>query len=122
MKTEKIKNNPKWKRAYRVLLKEFYIDPKDKSYSGAEDAAEYLSGARKLERFCIVSCGGSDSEGAAFMYACANCTTPPQAYEEAMQNIGDDIFPETPICVVDLETWARFEPVWSRTPWRLVSK
>jgi hypothetical protein len=97
--------------AYRKVLEEFYIDPEDIRYSGGEDAAEYLSGERPIERFCVVTVSGE------FGYAYALDASLENAKERAMLNITDDCFAETPVAIIDLDTGKQFVPKWSTVQW-----
>ena len=104
--------DPKRLATYRAVLAETCIDPNDTSYSGGEDAGEFVRGERPIERYCAVTIGGG------FSYATPTSTTLAQAKAKAAENIVDDIFNEIPHFIIDLDTGRRWQPNWTRIPWR----
>jgi hypothetical protein len=102
------------KYAYKAVLDEFGIDPEDDTYSGGEDAGEFMSGEREIERFCSVTQSGD------FFYANPITDDFDSAKERCVMYIGDPLYAEMPVCVIDLETGQRWEPDWSVITWQEV--
>ncbi len=84
--------------AYEALLDELNIDPEDDTYSGGEDAAEFVSGEKPIERFCLVTQVGE------WRYANASYATLDDARNAAAFDMEDDTFCEVPLRIVDLDT------------------
>lgn len=103
-----------YKDAFAALLARYSIDPDDDSYSGAEDAKEFISGEREIRRFASVTVSGGE-----FWYVRADWATKDEAQSHAVSNIDDDVFAETPILVVDLETGQEWGPDWNSLNWQI---
>ncbi len=97
---------------YKQVLDELNIDPDDTSYSGGEDAGLHVSGEVPLERYCVVTQGGE------FTYAKAIWDTLEGAKASAMENVTDEVFQETPVAIIDLDTGERIEPDYDTVQWR----
>lgn len=109
-------NTPERIAAYKAVLERHDIDPKDDSYSGGEDAAEYLAGDREIERFCVVTMANCGAE-TVLTYAYSGCDSLENAKLAATANIDDNIYPETPLEIVDLDTGEILTPDWKSIVW-----
>lgn len=102
--------------SYRAILKRFSINPEDTSYSGAEDAAELLSGEREMCRYCLVTSAGD------FFYAYAYDGTLEAAKKRAFESIDDPLFAESPITIIDLDTGEEWKPDYTTVQWDKVEE
>lgn len=82
-------------------------------YSGGEDMAFNLAHPAGLGRYCAVTVAGEHH------YAYPICDSLAEAKERAVANIGDSIYAEHPVCVVNLDTGKRYEPNFRRLPWKV---
>ena len=97
---------------YKDVLEKCGIDPDGDSYSGEEDAQLHISGEVPLARYCVVTQCGE------FTYAKANCETLDCAKGCALEYINDDLFQESPVAIIDLDTGERLEPDFSTVQWK----
>jgi hypothetical protein len=110
--------------ALRELAEEFDITPGDLSTTAGEDLAEYLEDPAKLEPWVAVTTGqGHSGHAINYLYPCASRAA---ARARAGSHIHSDIFPEYPVCVVNLDTgrgWFAELGVlrWSRAQWPAVA-
>jgi hypothetical protein len=106
--------------ALRELAEEFNITPGDQSTTAGEDLAEYLADPGKLGPWVAVTTAQGDS-GYAINYVYP-CETRIAAQVRAASYVRNDIFPEYPVCVVNLDTgrgwFAELGVVrWSKAQW-----
>ncbi len=99
-------NSPERIEAYRHVLKRHNIDPTDMTYSGGEDAGEFLSGERLIRRFCAVTRGSE----LGLMYAVPDYDDMESAQQNSAEYIEDPEYAEIPVEIADLDTSERFEP------------
>lgn len=110
--------------ALRKLAEEFNISPDDHSTTAGEDLAEYLKEPAKLGRWVAVTSAQGDSGYAVnYLYP---CETRAAAQTRSASFVGSDIFPEYPVCVVNLDTgrgWFAEVGVvfWSKAQWPRVA-
>jgi hypothetical protein len=102
------------------LAREFDIVPDDKSTTAGEDLAEYLQEPEKLGRWVAVTTAQGDS-GCVINYLYP-CETKLAAQKRSASYVRNDIFPEYPVCVVNLDTgrgwFAEIGVVrWSKAQW-----
>lgn len=95
--------------AYRAVLEDHCIDPDDNRTSAGEDAKANLE-ASEMGRYCLVTCG----EVCHYAYP---IETFEYAKEKAFENVEDDIYPELPVCIVDLDTGEKWRADWKSVPW-----
>jgi len=107
----KHKASPARLKAYKAILDKYYIDPNDTSYSGGEDAGEYVRGEKPIEQFCVVTRNGE------FHYAYADDVTIEGAKEKAMMSIDDIDWSECPMLIINLDTGERIVPDWNSLQW-----
>jgi hypothetical protein len=106
--------------ALRELAEEFNITPGDQSTTAGEDLAEYLKEPEKLGRWVAVTTAQGDSGYAVnYLYP---CETRAAAQNRSASYVCSDIFPEYPVCVVNLDTgrgWCAEIGVvrWSKAQW-----
>jgi hypothetical protein len=106
--------------ALRELAKEFDITPGDHSTTAGEDLAEYLEAPEELGPWVAVTTAQGDSGYAInYLYPCA---TRAAAQTRSTSYLRNDIFPEYPVCVVNLDTgrgwFAELGVVrWSKAQW-----
>jgi len=106
--------------ALRELAAEFDITPGDLSTTTGEDLAEYLEDPAKLETWVAVTTGqGHSGHAINYLYPCPSRAA---AQSRAGCHIRSDIFPEYPVCVVNLDTgrgWFAELGVlrWSKALW-----
>lgn len=97
--------------AYRRVCEHYSVDL-TANYSGAEDAAAYLSGASgPLDRYVVVT------ETGEFRYASPSAATLGDAKHDATEHASDSLWPEGPVAIVDLDTGATWRPAWTLLPW-----
>jgi hypothetical protein len=106
--------------ALRELAKEFGIVPGDETTTAGEDLPEYLGEPEKLGRWAAVTTAQGDS-GYAINYVYP-CETRAEARRRSASYLRSDIFPEYPVCVVNLDTgrgWFAELGVlrWSEAQW-----
>ncbi len=104
--------------AFRAVLEKYGLELTS-SHSGAEDAEEYLSGSKPIRRFCAITTSSGDG-GRQLVYAYADSNTRHQAFDQAVGNIDDPDFAESPVAVVDLDTRETWEPDFSTIQWNSV--
>ena len=106
--------------ALRELAREFEISPGDRSTAAGEDLAEYLKEPKNLGRWVAVTTAQGDSGNALnYLYP---CETRAGAQARSASYLRNDIYPEYPVCVVNLDTgrgwFAEIGVVrWSKTQW-----
>lgn len=106
--------------ALSELAREFEITPGDRSTTAGEDLAEYLSEPEKLGHWVAVTTAQGDS-GHAINYLYP-CETRAAAQSRSASYLRNDIYPENPVCVVNLDTgggwFAEIGVVrWSKAQW-----
>lgn len=97
--------------AYKKLLEELSIDPTDDSYSGGGDAGIYCRCPGMIQRFAVHTVTGE------YSYLYAKSDTFEEAQKLAMDHIDDNVYAETPVFIVDLDTGDRWLPHWPSLPW-----
>ena len=106
--------------ALRELAREFDITPGDHSTTAGEDLAEYLKEPEKLGPWVAVTTAQENSGYAVnYLYP---CETRAAAQARSAAYVVNDIFPEYPVCVVNLDTgrgWFAEVGVvrWSKAQW-----
>lgn len=88
------------------LIEELGIDM-HRSYSGAEDLAPLLDGYEPIERWAAIT-HASEDDSLLYIYTYDSLAA---AKGRAVENIGDDVFPEEPTLIVNLDTNRRYRPI-----------
>ncbi len=101
--------------AYRALLDEYGIDPDGATYSGEEDAKLQLDGDDPIRKYAIVTVSGE------YPYVTARHDTLRLAKRAATSYVSDDVYAESPVLIVNLDTGTRYEPDWDALPWKKVT-
>lgn len=111
--------------AYREVCKQNFIEIGDTSNSSGEDSALYFTvlndegekcePERQAERFCAVTQGEQE-----IRYAYADYETLEGAQARAIENVDDDIYRETPVEIVDLDTREHYIVIAWNLEWRKV--
>lgn len=110
--------------ALKELAREFDISPDDRAATAGEDLAEYLNEPEKLGPWVAVTTAQGDS-GCAINYLYP-CETRAAAQRRSASYLRNDIYPEYPVCVVNLDTgrgwFAELGVVrWSKAQWPWVA-
>lgn len=102
---------------YREVLDEFGVEPSQYGPdTGSEDAwIQLYTDEDPLRRFCVVTAAGEHH------YALARYDTLEDAKRAATSNVDDDIYAESPVLIVNLDTGARYKPLWCDVPWVAVT-
>lgn len=100
--------------AFKALLDRFYASPDDYDEEVEEDPRPYLrdDDPTPLERYVCVT----DHEGRAFFLPTFTDVFSAQA--RAVEYARDDLFAETPVAIIDLDTGDEWTPQWSSMPFR----
>jgi hypothetical protein len=104
-----MKNQEQLRTAFKAVLIEFDIWPSEdgeepEEYESGWDAAkDYAQGRETVHRFCMVTRSGQ------CQYATPTADSLDQAKEEICQNMDNDEYAETPVCIIDLETGERLD-------------
>lgn len=97
---------------FEQLCEDEGLDYTRVTYSGAEDALEYINGEKPVGRWVLIT---RASENSGFVYAYHE-ETYQDVIERAGQYIGDSVFEELPVLVMNMDTgdylWAEFEVRW----------
>lgn len=110
--------------ALRELAEEFGITPGDHSTTAGEDLSAYLDDPAKLGPWVAVTTAQGDSGYAIkYLYPCGSRA---EARARCASYLRSDIFPEYPVCVVNLDTgrgWSAELGVlrWSKAQWPAVA-
>lgn len=99
------------KEAYRAVLERFHIDPEDERYCGFEEAKDYLSGGLPICRYCVVTSSGT------YNYAYADYDELDAAKAAAIKDLYDDVFIESPVAIIDLDTGKEWTPDFTSIQW-----
>ena len=106
-------NQEERKRVYAAILSEYDIDWEGTSTCAEEDAGLWMRGENHFHRFCVVTMGNADG---VIFYCVAHDDEFDEACERACESMHDDIYPETPVAIIDLDTLKRWAPMvkWNR--------
>lgn len=102
--------------AYIALIKKWWIDPDNEDTSSNEDAGHWLATAddsdpdfNEFGQYAAVTMGiGENGDEIYYVYPEFNAIE--DAQKKASDNIMDDLYPERPIEIVDLDTGDIYEP------------
>ena len=97
---------------FTKLIESYGHEPDDYDAGEEEDPRIYLDGTETLERFCCVTAHG---EKTFFLPA---FDAPAVAMARAVEYATDNIWAETPVAVVDLDTGREWKPMWETLDWR----
>jgi hypothetical protein len=81
------------------------------TYSGTEDAVDQLLGEDPICRYAIVT------EHGEHVYVTARNDYLADAKRSAAENLGDHIYAETPMEIVNLDNGKVYEPDWGKVAW-----
>jgi hypothetical protein len=104
----------------RELMDRWYIAmPGDGDHraSNTEDLEPFVEGEEEIKEWAVITHGtGSSGDDVTYIYP--EYETPEAAQAKAIENIGDDIFEETPHAIVNLDTGQELRPMWETVQWR----
>lgn len=96
---------------FAQVLERFGQTADDYDQGEEEDPRPYLSGEEECRRFCCITI----HEGKVFFLP--TFETREEAQGRAVEYAQDDVFPELPVGVLDLDTGDTFYPQWDSLPW-----
>jgi hypothetical protein len=105
------------REALRKLCDEYGLTIGGTSTSADEDIAAYFPSDTnpdpdEIDRWCAVTCNDNIN----YLYRYFDSKR--EAQLKALENVTDGIYPEIPVCIVNIDTGKSFEPNWERLTWR----
>lgn len=108
-----VPDQPTRERRLRDLGIRWSLEIGGNSNSADEDFTEYFVSPRQpIRRYAAITTAGD------FVYIKADYPNLNEAKEAALANVNDNIYAETPLAVVDLDTGRTYQPDFSTIVWR----
>lgn len=100
--------------AIRALADEFYIAYEGPERTSSDEDIRELLDAEHLPQWAAITTAGQGEDQVWYIYA---CETQREAQKRAFEHLGDDIYAEMPVAVVDLDNGTRSQPRWDSLEW-----